>query len=223
MGLREDVQRLRPWVSGFRLGGEKFGGDFEPPGDWESLVWARWPDVRTVLELGCCEGQRTRHLAARAERVVAVEGRAANLARARLALGAQGITNVELCQGNLETMPLANLGQFDACYIVGLLYHLPEPWRLIEQLPAVSSRVFLWTHYCRDVDATAEPMPGMPGRFCLEGDLGHGLSGLSPRSFWPTVGGLARMFVDAGMKLEIWASEPHQNGPALLAFGEKRA
>lgn len=45
------------------------------------------------------------------------------------------------------------LGQFDAVFCSGLLCHLPEPWKLIEQMPRIAPKLFIWTHYPDDATA----------------------------------------------------------------------
>ncbi len=72
-----------------------------------------------------------------------MEGRGASLARARLAQRLFGIENIELIPGNLEEVRLAELGRFDVIFCSGLLYRLPEPWRLVEQFAVVAPGVFL--------------------------------------------------------------------------------
>ena len=76
-----------------------------------------------------------------------VEGRATSLARARIARELYEVENIEFIAGNLEEIRLADLGTFDAIFCCGLLYHLPEPWRLVKHFAAVGPGVFFWTHY----------------------------------------------------------------------------
>lgn len=219
--LETGFAALAPWIAGFKIGERWYGGDFRPPNDWERVLFGRWPKVETILELGCCEGQHTQHLAAQAKRVLALDARQKSLERVKFTMQAMGHSHVEFAHGNLETMELSGLGRFDVCYCVGLLYHLVNPWHLIERLPAVTDRVMLWTHYCLDVEVSVEPIPGVPGRYAIEGESSCALSGMSSRSFYPTLGGLRTLFERAGYTWELWASGPHPNGPALMAFAEK--
>ena len=109
-----------------------------------------------------------------------------------------------------------DFGTFDAIFCSGVLYHLPEPWRLLRQFPAISPRVFLWTHYCLEADADMAEA-GYAGRRQSEGGPDEPLSGLSSHSFWPTLDALRQMLVDVGfVDLRILGNEPEQrDGPAV--------
>jgi predicted oxidoreductase (fatty acid repression mutant protein) len=74
---------------------------------------------------------------------------------------------VEFKHANLEQLHLASLGHFDAIFCCGLLYHLPEPWKLISQLPFVAPSLFIWTVYANENEATIE-INGLHGREYVE-------------------------------------------------------
>ena len=207
------------WISRFVIDGVAHGGAFDAMNDPRLEVFFRtFPDVATILELGSLEGGHTIALAQRdgVKAVLGLEGRAANLARARVAADLLRAEKLKFVQADLEKIPLAQFGKFDAIFCCGLLYHLPEPWRLLRQFSAVSSRAFLWTHYCLDADADTS-VTGYSGRMQSEGGLDEPLSGLSSHSFWPTLDSLRRMLSDAGFRsLRILGNEPEQtDGPAV--------
>ena len=87
------------------------------------------------------------------KRVVALEGREANLRKARFVQELLQIPNVEFAQANLEHADLTRVWNFDAVFCCGLLYHLPEPWKLIEQCAAVAPLLFIWTQYAAENEA----------------------------------------------------------------------
>jgi len=62
---------------------------------------------------------------------------------------------VSFVHANLETEPLAPLGKFDVVFCSGLLYHLPEPWKIVREARTVSPGIFIWTH-CAAEQQTAE-------------------------------------------------------------------
>ena len=64
--------------------------------------------------------------------------------------------NVTFLEADLERTPPSAFGRFDAIFCSGLLYHLPEPWRLIDAFAGASSRIFIWTHYTLENDADVE-------------------------------------------------------------------
>jgi hypothetical protein len=120
------------------------------------------------------------------KRVVALEGREANLRKARLVQELLGIRNVEFLQANLEDADLASLGKFDAVFCCGLLYHLPQPRTLLERLPTVAPVLFIWTQYASDHEARDLP-GGLRGKIHVEGGPDEPLSGLSPTATWLTL------------------------------------
>ncbi len=211
--------RYAPWVTRFRVGGHDYGGTFDAPNDSRlDLFWEAFPKACRILELGSLEGGHTIGLAQKpgVERVLGIEGRTANIERARVAQELLKIDNIDFVQGNLEAIDLAQFGRFDAVYCSGLLYHLPEPWRLIAQFPKVADGVFLWTH-C-STEAGAESFAnGYRGRRQEEGGPDEVLSGLSPDSFWPTLGSLCNMLTNSGFsRVHLLNNHPtHPNGPAV--------
>ena len=86
--------------------------------------------MQTILELGSLEGGHTFAMAKHkeVEKILAIEGRQANIAKTNFMKQILGINNIEFLNANLESIDLAALWQFDAVYCVGLLYHLPQPW-----------------------------------------------------------------------------------------------
>lgn len=81
-------------------------------------------DLR-VLDLACLEGLYCVELALRGATVVGVEGREANIAKARFARDALSLTRVELVRADVRTLSREAYGQFDVVLCLGLLYHLP--------------------------------------------------------------------------------------------------
>ncbi|MEO5755093.1 MAG: class I SAM-dependent methyltransferase [Chthoniobacterales bacterium] len=211
--------RHAPWVTRFRIGDHNYGGTFDAPNDSRlDLFWRAFPKARRILELGSLEGGHTLGLAQRpeVEHVLGIEGRGANLARARAVQKILQVEKIDFVQGNLEQIDLAQFGRFDAIYCSGLLYHLPEPWRLVSQFRDVAENVFLWTH-CSS-EANAESLAnGYRGQRFKEGGPDEVLSGLSPDSFWPSLGSLCNMLTTSGFsRLHLLDSQPdHPNGPAV--------
>lgn len=164
-----------PWKSQFWLGDQPFGGTYDAMHD-ERIVLARdtFRDARTVLELGAFEGGHTAAIARWADRVVGVEGRPENAAKARWILGTMEATNAEIVEADLEAMRLADLGSFDLVVALGVLYHVREPVKLIAKMADAAPNAVIWTH----VSPTDE-------RFEYA-EFGHAdpLSGLSETSVW---------------------------------------
>jgi SAM-dependent methyltransferase len=203
---------MGPWISGFDIGGKHFGGKYDPVNDPRvALCRGRFPNVKRVLELGSLEGGHTVAISRWAEEVVGIEGREHNLRKARWVLEVHETENAKLVQGNLETMDLREQGAFDLVFAVGVLYHMPEPLRLLDQLPDVAPKLFLWTHHS-----------GQPGeRVYQEQGLKDPLSGMSETSTWlPRKRLLAELRKRYGL-VEILNEEETKAGPAITIAAER--
>ena len=217
--LAAEFAKLGPWIFQFRIDGEDYGGAISAVGDERVERFLRYaPEAQTILELGSLEGAHTFILAERpgVRRVLALEGRERNLRKARFVQGLLKMHKVEFAQANLENADLARFGKFDAVFCCGLLYHLPEPWKLIEQLPAVAPILFIWTQYAREEEAM-DIGGGLRGKIHEEGGVDEPLSGMSPSAIWLTLGSLGSVLRASGYKgIDIIHDDPeHANGPAV--------
>lgn len=217
--LETEFAKLAPWIFQFRIDGHDYGGAISAAGDVRLERFFRFaPGAASILELGALEGAHTFLLAQRpgVKRVLALEGREQNLRKARFVQGLLGVRNAEFAQANLESSDLASLGNFDAVFCSGLLYHLPEPWNLIAQLPAIAPRLFIWTHYA--AEAEAGPIPGgLRGKIHFEGGGAEPLSGMSPTATWLTLESLITTLTASGYgSVHVMHNDPtHANGPAV--------
>lgn len=217
--LASEFERRKPWVTKFQIQGREYGGNFDAMNDGRiSQFFQYFPNVGTILELGALEGGHSFALANRpvVKRVTATEGRPLNMEKALFLQGLLGAEKVEFLQVNLENFELSTLGAFDAVFCSGLLYHLPEPWKLIQRCAQVSPNLFLWTHYAGENEAE-ERLHGFRGKWHGEGGLGDPTSGLSKKSFWPTLGSLISMLTKNGFKtVHLIENElVHPNGLAV--------
>src|SRR5688572_13468200 len=109
-----------------RLRGELFGDTF--------FLWAVLglidPDL-VVGDLGCGTGQLTETVAPYVKRVVAVDSSPDMLDAARLRLG--GARNVDLRQGEIESLPIQN-GELDAAMLSLVLHYSPSPARALAEV-----------------------------------------------------------------------------------------
>ena len=194
MDLAVEFSKRAPWITRFVINGAEYGGSYDPSDVRVPQFFGRFPNVRTILELGSLEGGQTFLLARHpgVEQVLAIEGRASNIEKANFVRSLLGITNVEFRQANLEQVNLTTFGQFDVVFCCGILYHLPEPWKLIQQAPQVAPRLFLWTVYAQDEEASLE-VDGLRGRENDEGGTDEPRSGLSPKSIWLTLDSLLEL------------------------------
>jgi Methyltransferase domain. len=217
--LKSEFEKLAPWIFQFRIDGADYGGEISALGDPRVERFFRFaPTAETILELGSLEGAHTLLLAQRAgvKRVLALEGREQNLRKAKFIQELLHVQNAEFRQANLEESDLSAFGKFDTVFCSGLLYHLPEPWKLIERLPAIAPSLFIWTHYAPDAEAE-EIVNGLRGKMFMEGGTDEPLSGLSPTSMWLTLGSLITSLTRSGYRSihVIHNDVTHSNGPAV--------
>jgi len=216
--LQTQFDHLGPWTTRFRLHGQTLGGNYDV-GEDDRLVREfrdRLPFAERVLELGCMEGSRTFPLARRVGHVVAVDVRREHLQRARFVQKQLGVANATFLEPDLEACDLETLGEFDAIYNVGLLYHLADPARLLRQLTMVSPEMLLWTYVVDDADVE---QGGYAGRFVNENPADR-IGGVRSRSFRPTRSELMRMLGDCGWRdVELIQEE----GTAVALWCRKKA
>ncbi|HSH40099.1 MAG TPA: class I SAM-dependent methyltransferase [Chthoniobacterales bacterium] len=217
--LAGEFEKLGPWVFQFRIAGADYGGTISAIGDVRLAQFLHFaPEAERILELGALEGAHSVLLAAErhVKQVVAIEGRGPNIRKAELVKRLLSAGNVEFVEANLEATDLTNLGRFDAVFCSGLLYHLPEPWELIEQLPRVAPKLFIWTHYADDLQADVIQHE-LRGQVHREGGADEPLSGMSPTAFWPTLGSLTKLLTTSGYRTVhvINNDMRHKNSPAV--------
>jgi SAM-dependent methyltransferase len=217
--LTAEFTKLGPWIYQFEIDGKAYGGDISAVGDARVEWFFRYaPHPERILELGSLEGAHSFIMAQDpgVKRVVGLEGREANLRKARFVQELLQIRNVEFAQTNLEHADLAEFGNFDAIFCCGLLYHLPEPWKLIQQCPSIAPLLFIWTQYAAENDAR-DVANGLRGKTYVEGGPDEPLSGMSATATWLTLDSLRTLLAGSGYKkIEIIHDDPaHVNGPAV--------
>ncbi|MFN2623308.1 MAG: class I SAM-dependent methyltransferase [Chthoniobacterales bacterium] len=219
VNLAEEFAKLGPWIYQFQIEGQTYGGGISAVGDVRVERFLRFaPNAETILELGSLEGAQSFILAQHSgvKRVVALEGRAANLRKARFLQELLEIRNVEFLQANLEDAELTGFGKFDAVFCCGLLYHLPQPWKLLAQLPSLAPDLFIWTQHAAEEEAR-DLHDGLRGKIHVEGGPDEPLSGLSSTATWLTLDSLRAVLAASGYKkIEVIDHDrDHANGPAV--------
>lgn len=173
--------------------------------------------MHSILDLGSLEGGQTFQLAKHPDvHIIGVEGRQNNIEKAKFVQQLLGLKNVEFIKADLEIDKLFPLGKFDAVFCSGLLYHLSEPWKLIQEIKETSKKLFIWTHYSTENKAN-KIVKGFCGSWYEEGGPNEPLSGLSPKSFWVTLPSLKDMLRQYGFtNIKIIEENPnHPNGACV--------
>jgi 2-polyprenyl-3-methyl-5-hydroxy-6-metoxy-1,4-benzoquinol methylase len=92
-----------------------------------------------VLDLACLEGLYAIELARRGSQVVAIEGREANIEKARFAKEVLELNNLELICDDVRNLSPEKHGYFDIVLCSGILYHLdvPDAFHFLERIAEV--------------------------------------------------------------------------------------
>jgi len=80
-----------------------------------------------VLDLGCLEGMYALEFARHGAQVLGIEGRLANIEKARFANRVLGFSNCDFVQDDVRNLSLLKYGSFDMILCCGILYHLDAP------------------------------------------------------------------------------------------------
>src|SRR5256885_2192939 len=224
--LIERFAELGPWIYQFEIDGQTYGGGISAVGDERVERFFDFaPNPQSILEFGALQGAQSFILAQHpgVERVVALEGREANLRKARFVRGLLQLRNVEFVQANLEAADLTAFGKFDAIFCCGLLYHLPEPWLLLKQFSAIAPAVFIWTHYAAEHEVQDLPN-GIRGKIHHEAGPDDPWSGLSPPATWLPLQSILSALRDGGYTdTHVIHDDPtHLNGPAATIGARRR-
>jgi 2-polyprenyl-3-methyl-5-hydroxy-6-metoxy-1,4-benzoquinol methylase len=98
-----------------------------------------------ILDLACLEGMYAIELARRGADVVAIEGREANLAKARFAARVLGLDGIDFQLGDVRNLSRERHGEFDVVLCLGILYHLAaaDVFPFVERLRDVARRALV--------------------------------------------------------------------------------
>jgi Methyltransferase domain len=199
--LEKQFELLGPWYTKFVLNGRAYGGKFSYDNDPRLRDFFEWcTEGETVLELGSFEGAHSFAVtsAPRIRKHLGLEGRQYLINRAEFMRKALGNDRVSFKQCNFEVDPITQYGLHDMIFCSGLLYHIGEPWKLVEQIARVTNRLFLSTHYAEKRLVQRDRYWGI---LWQEGTHADPLSGLVNKSFWPTFPHLVAMLTDYGFRV----------------------
>lgn len=226
--LSRRIAEQGPWLTKIPILDQTLGGGASGydglHDDRVSRLPQFFPICRRILEVGCFEGAHTVILTRGYPYtdLVSVDVRADSIERAKLLTSLHGCRRVTFQQLDVEVAPLAPLGRFDVVVCVGVLYHLYEPWKFLQQVASVSDGLWLWTQICDEADANFTH-GGYRGRMYEEGPVESPLSAVRKLSFFPTLGSLVHMLRDAGFAdFKLMNFERTPNGPSLLACCTKQ-
>jgi hypothetical protein len=141
------------------------------------------------------------------------------VARANVVKRVYGCDNAEFQLMNLELFEPSDWDGFDAVFCAGLLYHLPEPWHLVQKMAQVCRRyLFLDTHYAPDERVLVERYAGR----WYDENTAEPLSGLSRRSFWLSFKDLVLVLMESGFVIRfVRDDESFPAGPRAHLIAER--
>jgi 2-polyprenyl-3-methyl-5-hydroxy-6-metoxy-1,4-benzoquinol methylase len=96
-----------------------------------------------VLDLACLEGLYGIELARHGAEVIGIEGREANVVKARFAKDVLDLDNITFMQDDVRNLGVEKYGRFDVVLCIGILYHLdaPDVFHFVERMSEVCKRV----------------------------------------------------------------------------------
>jgi SAM-dependent methyltransferase len=149
------VARYGPWTAhNVRLADGVYTISESPAGDEVKLrrvtqvvsdvLGGRFEGAR-ILDLACLEGMYALELARRGAEVVAIEGRKANIEKARFAARALDLDGIDFQLGDVRDLARERHGEFDVVLCLGILYHLdvPDLFPFVDRLAGVCRRALV--------------------------------------------------------------------------------
>jgi SAM-dependent methyltransferase len=96
-----------------------------------------------VLDLACLEGLYAIEFARHGANCLAIEGREANVEKARFVKRVLSLDNLELVQDDVRNLSVEKYGRFDIVLCLGILYHLdaPDVFSFIQRLGDVCAKI----------------------------------------------------------------------------------
>ena len=162
----------------------------------------------------------TFNLASSYEKVLSLEGRDYNIKKAKFIQNLFGVTNVRFEEANFEKDNLSQFGYFDAVFCVGVLYHMPNPWFILEQISSVTDNVLIWTQYVSE--KRARDVHGYRGKFVHEYGFEDSLSGLSRKSLWLTIDSINHILSKVGFsKIKVLEKRKIKAGRCITISASK--
>lgn len=162
-------EKYGPWTAhNFSLGNGIFTMKAEVTGDEVKLrrVLQTVSDISDqpisgmkILDLACLEGMYAIAFAKKGATVCAIEGREANIEKARFAANTLSLANIEFHQDDVRNLSKEKYGSFDVVLCLGILYHLnhPDLFTFLKQIFSVCRHfAVIDTHISRTPDESIQ-------------------------------------------------------------------
>ena len=202
----EEIGKFGPWITKVQINGKNYGGEYDASNDRRVLEFiselkkAHGENSKiSILECGCLEGGHTIKLSQAFvnSSITAVDARDENLQKAIFHANLHGISNVEFKTVDLETETKIFESNYTAIFCVGLLYHLRNPDKFLARCAKSSQMIWISTVISSENDAIEIEKEIYRGKYYHE-PIEHPLSGIRETSFFPSLGSLCNMLLNAG-------------------------
>jgi SAM-dependent methyltransferase len=139
------------------------------------LMHALYPDGfqnKTVIDVGCLEGGFATEFARLGMEATGVEVRESNYNNCLYVRDRVNLPNLHFIQG--DAMDIAKFGRFDVYFVSGLLYHLDQPRKFLQDVAANCNKALvLWTHVSHAEDNAGARHYSLSGLCENEGLMGR--------------------------------------------------
>jgi cyclopropane fatty-acyl-phospholipid synthase-like methyltransferase len=170
-----------------------------------------------ILEVGCLEGVHTIGLCMKGCEVTAIDARIENLVKTQIRSLLYGC-HPKLMLVDLDQQPNGCKGGYDACFHVGVLYHLENPVEhLLDLLPSISEAILIDTHVANDT-MILNPYPGHVDLLYADyKEYGRNdiFSGMGLKSKWLTSNSLKQVLMMSGFQIDAEERRDERNGPRV--------
>lgn len=223
-----------PWKSRFILNDEIYGGDndystlrismLNLPGLSNYVIF----DNKRILELGPLEGGNSLLLERfNVKEIVSIEGRVESYIKCCLIKNLYSLNKTKYHLDDVRNVTKVKYGTFDIAVVLGLLYHLDDPFKMLEIISEVAEVLVLSTHYAdsespyfdaEEMDLKTEK--GIfKGRKYIEDPNSDPNAGLQNYSFWPYEKDLLKMCEAAGYThIDVLGKNPVENEQYKLIY-----
>jgi SAM-dependent methyltransferase len=196
---------------------------------------------KRVLELGPLEGGHTWMLAKAGAQITSIESNTTSFLKC-LVVKNELKFDADFLLGDFRRYLEGCSDTYDLVIASGVLYHMTEPIKLLQDIAKVTQSIAIWTHfYDRDVIGRqihlsnkfdAKPRIEKIGARKVESYKQRYLQALkwkgfcggnAPTSYWLTKESLLGVLTDLGFSLSIGHEQiDHPNGPAILLFATRK-
>ena len=199
----------------FKVDGIKYGGTYsyeQDPRIKDFLEWVPPEALNFVLELASCEGGQTYEIQKdhRVTKMICLEGKDWLVDRSKMVFDLLKVSHTKVVfeECNLDTrIPFwLRTRHVSSVFCSGLLYHLNEPWRLIQDLHKVAKYIYIATHFTPN-DRTLTRKGGYVGIEVGEPKDIPAWCGITNTAFWFTLPELLRCFQQNGLIIQcsrVW-------------------